>query len=63
LLRDALSARVPMTVPRVSKLAQDLSVLVDREAECADLVLIYFPSLVRSLSLVAFSEPARSIKL
>jgi len=27
------------------------------------LVLMYFPSLVRSLSEVAFSEPARSIKL
>ena len=29
----------------------------------ADLVLMYLPSLVRSLSEVAFSEPARSIKL
>ena len=29
----------------------------------ADLVLIYFPSLVRSLSDVAFSEPAKSIRL
>jgi len=28
-----------------------------------DLVFMYLPSLVRSLSEVAFSEPARSIKL
>ena len=34
-----------------------------RKRESTYLVLMYFPSRVRSLSLVAFSEPARSIRL
>ena len=54
-----------MTVPNVSKLreTQGVSLLVVLSGGRTDLVLIYFPSLVRSLSEVAFSEPARSMRL
>lgn len=60
----AFSDNVPMTVPSVSKLEPlGVSGLQGWIAQSAYLVLMYFPSLVLSLSLVAFSEPARSIKL
>ena len=65
----AFSAKVEITLPNVSKLYEDrvgvISVKIVGYAvmKSPDLVLIYLPSLVRSLSDVAFSEPARSIKL
>jgi hypothetical protein len=54
-----------MTVPNVSKLRETggVSPSVVLGGESTDLVLMYLPSLVRSLSEVAFSEPARSIRL
>jgi len=54
-----------MTVPNVSKLRETKGVSspVVLGGERTDLVLMYFPSLVRSLSEVAFSEPARSMRL
>ena len=64
----AFSAKVEITLPNVSKLYNMSIRRSQRQArlvavEGVDLVLMYFPSLVRSLSAVAFSEPARSIKL
>ena len=66
----AFSAKVEITLPNVSKLydvrTDAISVRIILRI-CGDgspdLVLMYLPSLVRSLSEVAFSEPARSIKL
>jgi len=62
---DAFSASVAITVPRVSRLKYATSQRTACKLEhiqWIDLVLIYFPSRVRSLSLVAFSEPAKSIR-
>ena len=64
----AFSAKVEITLPNVSKLYKIRAVsvgLVSRVCSSwgTNLVLMYLPSLVRSLSEVAFSEPARSIKL
>jgi len=65
------SAKVEITLPSVSKLYNGSSqrgqyyarFMGAQRQGSADLVLMYLPSLVRSLSEVAFSEPARSIKL
>lgn len=67
----AFSARVEITLPSVSKLYEGFESTQSALGSLrgctmmgsADLVLMYLPSLVRSLSEVAFSEPARSIKL
>ena len=52
-----------MTVPSVSKLAPGggFSINCGPFKKPPYLVLMYFPSFVRSLSEVAFSEPARSM--
>lgn len=64
----ALSARVPMTVPRVRRLGRRKEIVRfmktgGRGYNKAYLVFMYLPSLVRSLSDVAFSDPARSMRL
>ena len=61
----AFSANVPITVPSVNKLSMKSLYLGQNWPKEVNgyLVLIYFPSLVLSLSDVAFSEPARSIRL
>ncbi len=58
---EALSASVAITVPRVNKL-ESSSEGVRCKMGRGYLVLMYFPSFVRSLSEVALSEPAKSIK-
>jgi hypothetical protein len=61
---DAFSASVAITLPRVSKLNTNIISDQDRQAKVTTyLVLMNFPSRVRSLSEVAFSDPAKSIKL
>ena len=62
------SAKVEITLPNMGKLCNSSRICSQHWAYfvgdgVTNLVLIYLPSLVRSLSEVAFSEPVRSIKL
>lgn len=61
---DAFSPSVAITLPRVSKLNTiPISNQYGRARVNVHLVLMNFPSRVLSLSVVAFSDPAKSIKL
>lgn len=61
LLRAAFSASVPMTDPSVSRLC-GVSCQGGGGDGATHLVLMNLPSRVRSLSEVAFSDPARSMR-
>lgn len=61
----AFSPSVPITVPSVRRLSRIMSMvsISGMQLERVNLVFMYLPSLVRSLSDVAFSDPAKSIRL